>query len=102
MVERSLQKKYNKIKLSTGNDIVEKSGHVLIDKIYREMFRKLWIYAKIQLEDESLAEEAVQETFRIACEKPDSVINSDNPNGWIMNTLKYTIRGIKRDRTYLH
>ena len=45
-----------------------------------------------------MAEEAVQETFRIACQKPESLQESPNPKGWLVNTLKYTIRNIKHNQ----
>ena len=80
---------------------MNKNEKILIDIMYREMYRKLCIYAVRQLEDENLAEEAVQETFRIACEKDRQVIESENPRGWIMQTLKYNILNIKRERKYL-
>ncbi len=80
---------------------MNKNEKILIDIMYREMYRKLCIYAVRQLEDEDLAEEAVQETFRIACEKDRQVIESENPRGWIMQTLKYNILNIKRERKYL-
>ena len=53
--------------------LLSKKDRVLIDVMYREMFRQLWIWARRQLEDDGLAEEAVQETFRIACEKETQV-----------------------------
>ncbi|MBQ8830218.1 MAG: sigma-70 family RNA polymerase sigma factor [Oscillospiraceae bacterium] len=60
------------------------------------------IYAKCRLGDDELAEEAVQETFRVACERQEQVITSENPRGWMMETLKYTIRSIMRERVYLN
>ena len=80
---------------------MDKNKSVLIDVMYREMFKKLWIYARNQLEDDGLAEEAVQEAFRIACEKEEKVLASENPRGWIMKALKYTILTIKRERAVL-
>jgi RNA polymerase sigma-70 factor (ECF subfamily) len=50
------------------------------------------------LDNESLAEEAIQETFRIVCMKPEDLLSSPNPKGWIVNTLKYTIQNMKRSR----
>ena len=70
----------------------------MIEELYLEMFDKLKAYAHSVLESDALAEEAVQETFRIACQKPESVYNSPNPQGWIFNTLKYTIRNIQCSR----
>lgn len=70
-----------------------------IEQLYLEMFDLLMTYARSSLENESLAEEAIQETFRIACLKPEDLLNSPNPKGWLINTLKNTIRNIKRSRT---
>lgn len=69
-----------------------------ISQLYQEMFDKLLSYARASLEETPLAEEAVQETFQIACQKPDQLLESQNPQGWLFNTLKFTIRNIKRNR----
>ncbi|MBR2311028.1 MAG: hypothetical protein IKA47_10940 [Oscillospiraceae bacterium] len=66
-----------------------------IEELYLEMFEKMRIYACCSLDNESLAEEAVQETFRIACQKPEQLCESANPQGWLVQTLKYTICNIK-------
>ena len=71
-----------------------------IEKLYLEMYEKLMAYAGSSFSEESLAEEAVQETFRIACQKPEQLCLSPNPQGWLVNTLKLTIRSIKRNREY--
>ena len=81
--------------------LLKRNELALIDIMYREMFHKMCIYAKKQLLDNELAEEAVQETFRVACEKIDQVLSSKNPRGWLMQALKYTILNIKREREYL-
>lgn len=66
-----------------------------IEELYLEMFEKLKIYACCSLDNDSLAEEAVQETFRIACQKPEDLCKSVNPRGWLVQTLKYTINNIR-------
>lgn len=66
-----------------------------IEALYFELYEKLMVYAHSALGSEVLAEEAVQETFRIACQKPQSVCGSPNPQGWVFETLKYTIRNIR-------
>ena len=71
---------------------------ICIEELYLEMYDKLMVYARVNLDSESLAEEAVQETFRIACQKPDSICSSENPQGWLVNTLKNTIRNMKSSR----
>lgn len=70
----------------------------IIEVLYREMYHKLMVYACVNLDSESLAEEAVQETFHIACQKPESICDSINPQGWLVNTLKNTVRNMKRSR----
>ena len=69
-----------------------------IEKLYLEMFDKMKIYANCSLDNEALAEEAVQETFRIACQKPEQLCESVNPQGWLVQTLKYTIRNMQSNR----
>lgn len=70
----------------------------MIEELYLEMFDKLKAYARSVLESDALAEEAVQETFRIACQKPQNVYNCPNPQGWIFIALKNTIRNIQGNR----
>lgn len=71
-----------------------------IEMLYLEMYDMLLTYAQCSFKEESLAEEAVQETFRIACQKPDQLCESKNPKGWLVNTLKFTIRNMKRNREH--
>ena len=66
-----------------------------IEELYREMFEKMKVYACCSLDNEALAEEAVQETFRIACQKSKQLCESINPQGWLVQTLKYIICNIK-------
>ena len=70
-------------------------------ELHSEMHNSLYIYAKAALGNNALAEEAVQETFRIACGSPNKLLTSSNPNGWLMETLKYVIRNIRRNRARL-
>ena len=69
-----------------------------IEALYFEMYDMLITYARCFFEEESLAEEAVQETFQLACQKPDKLCESPNPQGWLVNTLKNTVRNTKRRR----
>lgn len=73
-----------------------------IEDMYIEMYYPLSAYAQSALNDKQLAEEAVQETFRIACAKADSLKSSQNPKGWLMNTLKYVIQNMRRSRARLN
>ena len=71
-----------------------------IEKLYLEMCEMMVCYARCSFKEESLAEEAVQNTFQIACQKPDQLCESVNPKGWLVNTLKFTIRNMKRSREH--
>ena len=72
-----------------------------IERLYREMYTRLCIYAMSALGSKALAEEAVQDTFRIACIKPDVLMSSKNPRGWLINTLKNVIRNRRRTEARL-
>lgn len=69
-----------------------------IEKLYLEMYDMLMSYARSSLDNDALAEEAVQETFHIACRAPDKLCGSTNPKGWLVITLKNTISNMKRSR----
>lgn len=69
-----------------------------IEELFISMYNGLMAYALSVLKNESLAEEAVQETFRVACVKPEALCASPNPRGWLVNTLKLTIAGMKKNR----
>ena len=77
---------------------MEDNHHDLIEELYLEMYDMLLSYSYSIFKEMSLAEESVQETFRIACQKPEDVFKSQNPKGWLVNTLKFTIRNIKRNQ----
>lgn len=69
-----------------------------VEQLYKDDFLLLRIYAYNVLGSKPLAEEAVQESFRIACRKIDTVMSSPNPHGWLMNTLKNVLRNMKREK----
>ena len=73
-----------------------------ITEKYTELYTMLLTYAVCKLKNESLAEEAVQETFRIACQKADAFYDSKNRNGWLVNTLKNVISNIQRRQFRAH
>lgn len=69
-----------------------------IESLYLQMHDMLLAYARSIIKEDALAEEAVQETFQIACQKPQQLLESENPKGWLVNTLKYTLQNMKRAR----
>lgn len=73
-----------------------------IEKLYQDMFYSMLVYAQNVLNEHAIAEEAVQDTFRIACAKAEKLLSSPNPKGWLLNTLKYVIKNSIRSRAYLN
>jgi len=68
----------------------------LIAGLYTEMYDQLFAYGLGILRNRQQTEEAIQDTFRIACAKADSLTVSENRRGWIMNTFKYVIQNMIR------
>lgn len=68
----------------------------MIENLYLELYPRLLQYARSSLHSISLAEEAVQETFRIACTRVDVLLSHPKPKGWIRQTLKYTMMNMAR------
>ena len=69
-----------------------------IEQLYLSLYVKMMIYANATLRDEALAEEAVQESFRIACMRPEVLCESPNPRGWLLNTLKNVMKNTVKTR----
>lgn len=72
-----------------------------IEKLYKEMYPALHVYAVRILGDAALAEEAVQDAFCIACAKREKFLSSPNPQGWIMLTLKHVMQNMLRTQAKL-
>ena len=69
-----------------------------IDRLYLQMYPLLFEYARSSLSNDALAEEAVQDTFIIACQKAEALCNSPNPEGWLVNTLKNVLSNTIRSQ----
>ena len=75
----------------------------LIDRLYFEMYEPLVGYANSYLSDQHRAEELTQEVFVSAVRKPEALLNSPNPKGWlykamwnmIQNSNRVTVRQMK-------
>jgi len=82
--------------------MLSKEQDAFIDKLFREMYNKMLSYAQYVLRDPSLSEEAIQDTFRIACAKINVICISKNPEGWLVNTLRNVIRNMQKSRITLN
>ncbi len=69
-----------------------------IDRLYVQMYPMLFEYARSSLSNDALAEEAVQDTFIIACQKAELLYSSPKPEGWLVNTLKYVLSNTIRSQ----
>lgn len=76
--------------------VLNKEQEQFIESLYIKMYKRLFAYALSTFKNKSLAEEAVQDTFQIACLKAVALASSPNPEGWLMNTLKYVMSNIKQ------
>lgn len=68
------------------------SQQKLIDELYDKHRNMLYNYALSILRDDDMSEEAVQETFRIACTKITTLLEKENKPGWLVNVLKNIIK----------
>lgn len=73
-----------------------------VEQLYRELYQPMLLYAGQLLQNHAQAEEAVQDTFRIACARQDEWEKSPNPQGWLFMTLKNVIRNQRRARKRLY
>ena len=72
-----------------------------LEQLYRAHSQKLYLYARAVLKNDHLAEEAMQDTFHIACQKITDLRRSENPPGWLVQTLKNVIRNMERTHSSL-
>lgn len=72
-----------------------------LEQMYREMYPTLYAYALRILKDHALAEEAIQDTFCIACAKRDQALSNPKPRGWLMLTLKHVMQNMLRSQRKL-
>ena len=70
-----------------------------ITRLYYDLYDKLLKTGRRYFDrNEGLAEEAVQETFRIACTKAADICSSPNPAGWIVLAFQNVVRNMWRER----
>lgn len=73
-----------------------------LEQLYRQHYQRLLLYAKAIVKNEHLAEEAVQDTFHIACSKIQDLRRSENAAGWLVQTLKNVLRNMERTHSSLY
>jgi len=73
----------------------------LLEQHFKAEYKSMISFASRVLDSSSLAETAVQDTFVCALEHMDKLTASENPVGWLYNTLKNIIRHMRRDERTL-
>ena len=63
----------------------------LINSWYEQHHANMFRYAIRKLHNSEVAEDCIQETFRIATEKVETLTSHNNIGGWLMQTLKNQI-----------
>ena len=71
----------------------------LIDRLYFEMYEPLVGNANSYLSDQHRAEELTQEVFVSAVRKPEALLNSPNPKGWLYKAMWNMIQNSNRVTT---
>lgn len=70
-----------------------------VENLYFDMYENLLIRAKVTFKDDFLAEEAVQDTFRVVCENVTKLMVHPNLNGYIAVTLSNITKQILTKHT---
>ena len=84
-----------------GGDPMKDEQLKKFHSLYQELYQTLLQIAFFYLQSRSLAEEAVQEAFRVAAEKIDDLLSSPNPSGWLALATRNTAKNLLRqERAY--
>lgn len=70
----------------------------IIAYLYNKYYEMLFKYACSVLQNKDTAEEVVQETFRVASEKIEDLLKSENLAGWLVRTLQFSIKRFIRQK----
>ena len=71
---------------------------LLLESLYRTYFDKLKILAYAQVNDGSVAEELVQETFLVALKDREEFCRHERPFAYLKKTLKNKVREYRREK----
>lgn len=77
---------------------MEKYQREYLARFYQTYYQKLYLHAFSILHGRELAEEAVQEAFETACKKPDDLMLSEKPLGWMKKAVEYAALHILREQ----
>lgn len=75
---------------------LNKEQQIFIETLFKDMHLQLMVCAQNAFRNQSLAEEAVQDTFQLACIKIMDITTSPNPSGWLVKALRFVILNKKK------
>lgn len=64
---------------------------MFLEQSFQETARALAGYAYASVKDWEVAAELVQSVYVVACKKIEDLMKSENPKGWLFQTMKYKI-----------
>lgn len=68
---------------------IDKKQGQFFDELYQEMYYKLKREAYYLVRDEQMVQDILQETFLEAYRKIDVLYKHENPQGWLVNAVRY-------------
>ena len=68
-----------------------------IRQLYQTEYRKLFAIAYARLHDAGRANDAVQQTFTVACQRPEALLDGPRPDQWLLSALLRVVHEIIRD-----
>lgn len=71
----------------------------LIEELHHKYFRQLTLYAVAVLNNEMLAQDVVQDTFKKAVDEMDKLAGHPNQRGWLFAVLKNKLKDAQRAQT---
>lgn len=75
----------------------EEQGKFL-EEIYHANFKRMLLELYPILKDMPSAQVAIQEAARIACQKPEEMMSSPNPAGWLRKTAGLVAKNMLREQ----
>ena len=75
----------------------EEQGKFL-EELYHANFKRMLLELYPILKDMPSAQVAIQEAARIACQKPEEMMSSPNPAGWLRKTAGLVAKNMLREQ----
>ena len=79
--------------------VLNKEQNEFLSELSKAMSEKLLNFALVRLYDIHSSNDAVQETFLAASENIEEVMESKNPYGWLMKTLRFKVMHEQKARS---